>query len=125
MSVISFRLEEIPDLTLTKYQSLADTGVDGVLKRHESFLRQWHGICTECSASFHLLYTYRPAETAGHRMGVYLMLQGKDAALLQMEPLLHKSPLNDFFHFHPAAPPEADFPAWRYPDQARASGVGL
>lgn len=111
MSVISFRLEEIPDLTLTKYQSLADTGVDGVLKRHESFLRQWHGICTECSASFHLLYTYRPAETAGHRMGVYLMLQGKDAALLQMEPLLHKSPLNDFFHFHPAAPPEADFPA--------------
>lgn len=37
MGVACFQLEQIPDLSLNKYQSLADTGIEGVLKRHESF----------------------------------------------------------------------------------------
>lgn len=111
MSVISFRLEEIPDLSLTKYQSLADTGVEGVLKRHESFLRQWHGLCMECSASFHLLYTYLPSEPTGQRLGVYFLLQGEAAVLRQLETLLQKSPLSDFFHFSSEFPPEVSFSA--------------
>lgn len=111
MAIISFKLDKIPDLSLTKYQSLADTGVDGVLKRHESFLRQWHGICTECAASFHLLYIYRPSEPAGYRLGVYFLLQGNGEALPQMQPLLQKSPLSDFFELLPESPPEASFRA--------------
>ena len=42
MGVICFEVDTIPDLSLNKYQTLADTGIEGVLKRHESFLSQWH-----------------------------------------------------------------------------------
>lgn len=97
MSISYFQIDQIPDLSLNKYQSLSDTGIEGVLKRHESFLRQWHGICMECGASFHLLYCYLPSEPIGQRLKVYFLLQGNDAVLQILEPLLKKSPLSDFF----------------------------
>lgn len=97
MGIRCFQITQIPDLSLNKYQSLADTGIEGVLKRHENFLRQWHGICTESSTSFHLLYCYLPFEPIGQRLKVYFLIQGDNIELL--EPLLFKSPLSDFFVF--------------------------
>lgn len=92
MSIVSFQLDQIPDLSLSKYQSLADTGIEGVLKRHESFLRQWHGICSESSTSFHLLYTYLPEKPVGQRLKVFFLIQGKEEEICMTEPLLQKSP---------------------------------
>lgn len=97
MSIICFRIAQIPDLSLSKYQSLADTGIEGVLKRHESFLRQWHGICSESATSFHLLYVYLPSDPIGQRLKVYFFIQGNNNNLQLVEPLLQKSPLSDFF----------------------------
>lgn len=99
MGISCFQITQIPDLSLNKYQSLADTGIDGVLKRHENFLRQWHGICTESSTSFHLLYCYLPTEPIGQRLKVYFLIQGNPMELRMLEPLLNKSPLSDFFVF--------------------------
>ena len=36
-----FELDKIPDLSLSKYMSLDEAGVDGVLKKQSSFLRQF------------------------------------------------------------------------------------
>lgn len=77
MGVLCFQIEQIPDLSLNKYQSLSDTGIQGVLKRHESFLRQWYGICYESSTSFHLLYAFVPEEAIGERLKLYFILQGE------------------------------------------------
>lgn len=99
VSISCFQIDQIPDLSLNKYQSLADTGIDGVLKRHESFLRQWHGICAESATSFHLLYCYLPTEPTGQRLKAYFLIQGNDTELRMLEPLLRKSPLSDFFRF--------------------------
>lgn len=109
MSIACFQLEQIPDLSLNKYQSLADTGIEGVLKRHENFLRQWHGICTESSSSFHLLYTYLPTEPIGQRLKVFFLIQGNENELHMIEPLLKKSPLSDFFEFKKAKLPYVRF----------------
>lgn len=109
MSIVCFQLNHIPDLSLNKYQSLADTGIEGVLKRHESFLRQWHGICTESCCSFHLLYTYLPTEQIGQRLKAFFLLQGNDNALCMIEPLLKKSPLSDFFELKKGELPRSHF----------------
>lgn len=109
MGLLSFQLTKIPDLSLNKYQSLADTGVDGVLKRHESFLRQWHGICAESALSFHLLYMYLPSDSVGRRLNAYFLIQGADDALRLVEPLLAKSPLSDFFTLQRAEVPQIVF----------------
>lgn len=98
-------MDQIPDLSLNQYQSLADTGIEGVLKRHENFLRQWHGIGIEGSISFHLLYCYIPSEPIGQRLKVYFLIQGDKTKLSLIEPLLEKSPLSEFFHFKKATPP--------------------
>lgn len=111
MGLLSFQLTKIPDLSLNKYQSLADTGVDGVLKRHENFLRQWHGICAESALSFHLLYIYLPSDSVGQRLKAYFLIQGADDALHLVEPLLAKSPLSDFFTLQRAEIPHVIFDA--------------
>ena len=41
-----FKIDKIPDLSLNKYSSLSETGIDGILERHTSFLRQWSSITT-------------------------------------------------------------------------------
>ena len=97
MSILCYGLKQIPDLTLNKYQSLADAGIEGVLKRHNSFLRQWHGICIESNTSIHLLYTYLPSEPIGEQLKVFFLIQGDADALQLVKPLLTRSPLSDFF----------------------------
>lgn len=99
MGVLCFEIEKIPDLSLNKYQCLADTGIEGVLKRHENFLRQWHGIGIESSTSFHLLYVFLPSEPMGLRLKSFFIIQGSGKELEMVEPLLKKSPLSDFFAF--------------------------
>ncbi|MBR5509864.1 MAG: ATP-binding protein [Lachnospiraceae bacterium] len=98
MGIVCLQLEQIPDLTLNRYQSMSDTGVEGVLKRHENFLRQWHGIGMESATSFHLLYLYLPSERIGQRLKVFFFIQGEEHRLQLVVPLLQKSPLSEFFH---------------------------
>ena len=99
MGILCFQVDQIPDLSLNKYQSLADTGIEGVLKRHENFLRQWHGICNESSTSFHLLYMFVPSEPIGKRLKLFFVLQGNLEELGMIQPLLKSSPLSDFYEF--------------------------
>lgn len=109
MSIICYQIDQIPDLSLIKYQSLADTGIEGLLRRHENFLRQWHGICVESLASFHLLYVYIPTETIGKRLKLFFMLQGSSNELEMIQPLLKKSPLSDFYEFKQTSLPNISF----------------
>ena len=109
MKIHTFTLNSIPDLSLNKYQVLEDTGIQGVIKRHESFLRQWHGICMESDSCFHLLYLYLPDEMIGQRLKVYFIVQSdlldRKTALL----LLRNSPLSDFFKFREGTLPNHRF----------------
>ncbi len=111
MEILCFQVDQIPDLSLNKYQSLADTGIEGVLKRHENFLRQWHGICSESMTSFHLLYMYLPSEAIGKRLKLFFVLQGNAKELKMIEPLLKSSPLSEFYSFKLAKLPSVKFDA--------------
>lgn len=111
MGLLIFQIKQIPDLSLNKYQSLADTGIEGVLSRHSSFLRQWHGICTESGTSFHLLYLFLPNKEIGSRLKLYFIIQGDVRALENVKPLLKNSPLSDFYEFSEAKLPEVYFKA--------------
>ncbi len=111
MGYICFQVDQIPDLSLNKYQSLADSGVKGVLKCHENFLRQWHGICIESSTSFHLIYVFIPSEPVGKRLKLYFILQGDDENINIIKPLLKSSPLSVFYEFIESELPEIEFKA--------------
>lgn len=94
-----FKVTHIPDLSLSKYQTLAETGVEGVLERHRAFLRQWHRICLLNRLSMHLLILFDPALSKGQRLEVFLILQGEAENLQGIAPFLRFSPLSDYFEF--------------------------
>ncbi len=112
MAVLSFKIVQIPDLTLHKYQSLSDTGIEGVLKRHSDFLRQWHGIGLATGASFHLLYCFDNSKEKGERLSLYFLIQSNDEETLTLlKPIVHKNPLSDFYNFIECELPSMEFAA--------------
>ncbi len=112
MAFLVFKIEKIPDLSLNKYQTLANTGVEGVLKRHNDFLRQWHGVGLATGASFHLLYSFDNTKSKGNRLNLFFFIQAKNEDTLALvRPLVHKSPLSDFYSFTECELPKYIFKA--------------
>ena len=111
MPAAVYGLRTLPDLSLVKYQSLADSGVAGVLKRHATFLRQWHGICLELSLSLHLLYAYLPENPVGNRLKVFLVLQGEEDSLRVAHPFIFQTALSELYDLARAELPRVSFGA--------------
>ena len=109
MSYLAFEICEIPDLTLVKYQSLAENGVGGALSKHDVFLRQWHGICLELNLSMHLLYLFDINAQQGYRLRSFFILQGEGEPLSAAELLVNNGPLSPYFAFTKTSIPDARF----------------
>ena len=99
MDKAMFRISCLPDLSLAKYETLSDTGVEGVLERHGAFLRQWNRICFLNNVSMHLLFTFTPTLEAGRRLELFLALQGELDNLEAVSHVLPHSPLSDYYRF--------------------------
>ena len=92
-----FDIEKIPDLSLTKYMSLDESGVDGVLNKHCSFLRQLNRKGILSKVFFHLLYTYNPDAAKGKKLNISLVASGNEDALLHTKELIQNSALSPFY----------------------------
>ena len=97
-----YRLTQIPDLTLNKYASLEETGVDGVLEKHNAFLRQLNRMGIVSGLSYHLFYFYLKPKDAGkdspgHRLQVYFMVRGEEEVMKNASAFVKASPLADFY----------------------------
>jgi hypothetical protein len=103
MERVVFRVRELPDLSLAKYETLSESGVAGVIERHADFLRQWNKICLLNQVSIHLLYTFDPQLEVGKRMGISLILQGGDKTSVEtLARILPFSPLAEYYQFEKA-----------------------
>ena len=112
-------LESIPDLTLSKYASLDESGVGGVLSHHSTFWRQMNrrGLL-EAGDAFHLFYEYDPARPQGKRLQIGIRFDSADAADAgYLKETIHSSPLAAFFDFEeggaprkPGRPDKGTFP---------------
>ena len=104
MESVYYILETIPDLTLSKYASLDESGVDGVLSHHRTFWRQMNrrGLL-DSQEAFHLFYEYDPKRVQGERLrvGIRFDLAGsKESGYLR--ETLASSPLSPFYELHEA-----------------------
>ena len=98
MAYCFFELEKIPDLTLTKYMSFDESGVEGVLKKHNSFLRQLNRKGLLSRVFFHLLYTYNPMATKGNKLSVSLISSGTCEALFLAKELIQNSSISQYYN---------------------------
>ena len=97
MAYAYYGVAELPDLNLSKYQTLAETGVDGVLQCQCGFLRLWNRICALHGLSMHFLLRYDPAKPSGNRLDIGILLQGAQPKLDAVSALMEASPLRDYY----------------------------
>ena len=97
MAYLCFSLDSVPDLSLSKYSSLDECGVDGVLKKTSSFLRQLNRKGILSKVFFHLLYIYVPEALNGQRLKVLFIASGKEDMLLHTRELVQNSAVSTFY----------------------------
>lgn len=96
MESILYQIKRIPDLTLSKYSALDESGVDGVLKKHLAFLRQIHRQALDSNEIIHWIYEYNPSENKGNRLKIYLKFDS-DKVNKYADNLIKNSPLAPYF----------------------------
>ena len=96
MPSLYYEVKRIPDLTLSKYSALDEGGVEGVLKKHESFLRQIHRKGLLNQEIIRWIYEYNPSAPKGQRMKIIIKFDGKNASDY-MQSFIGSSPLAPYF----------------------------
>lgn len=76
--MLVYKVKHIPDLTLSKYQVFADSGIDGVLDCQTQFLKQLYRVALLGNISIHFFVEYNPKKKAGSKMDIYLCFCGED-----------------------------------------------
>jgi hypothetical protein len=101
-----YRIESIPDLSLSKYSSLAGKGVDGVLDKHLAFLRMWNRKGSLSGISVHLFYVFNGRNCCdyednmeGSKLEVIFLVRGKEEKMKNVPQLVSSSPLSEYFAF--------------------------
>ena len=98
MAYLCFNLDSIPDLSLSKYSSLDESGVEGVLKKTNNFLRQLNRKGILSKTRFHILYIYDPDAIKGQRLKIFFISSGKEAAMLEStREIVHNSAISAFY----------------------------
>lgn len=95
-----YRLCSVPDLTLNKYGSLSDSGVEGALTQHNSFLRQWELTSSSLQIDIEYCCCFDPERKEGDQLQFYLGFSLPDSSVSKVvESLVLASPLKAFFAF--------------------------
>lgn len=105
MPSLYYEVKRIPDLTLSKYSALDEGGVEGVLKKHEAFLRQIHRKGLLNKEIIRWIYEYNPSAPKGQRMKIIIKFDGKNASDY-MQSFIESSPLAPYFDLVQVFPEE-------------------
>lgn len=70
--MLIYSINKIPDLTLSKYQSFADTGIDGMLHAQTQFIKQIYRIAILYEIDIHFIFNYDTARAAGMKLKIFI-----------------------------------------------------
>ena len=90
-------IENLPDMTMSKYQALAESDVGGLLNLEKMFLRQWAAICELYDLTLHLFISYNREKAEGKQLDIFLVFCGEDESLANVEQILKGSSLREYF----------------------------
>ena len=96
MPSLYYEVRRIPDLSLSKYSALDESGVNGVLKKHEAFLRQIHRKGLLGKEIIRWIYEYNPSAPKGKRMKIVLKFDCSEVSDY-MQSFIGSSPLAPYF----------------------------
>lgn len=102
MFYLLFQVNNLPDLTLTKYSVFEGSGVEDVQDKHGVFLRQLHQLGHRFGVFFHLLYIYNPDKNIakGNHLQIILYATADTAEKLNgVKEFIETSALSVYYNF--------------------------
>lgn len=115
--MLIYLLKSIPDLSLSKYQAFADSGIEGMLEAQTQFIRQLYRVALNGKINVHIYYDYNPLEKAGNKLKVYCMFSAdseKERDLEGIQKVVKASGLFDYYKFHEVSINEININSFRY-----------
>lgn len=76
--MLIYQIDKIPDLTLSKYQVFAESGIDGLLESQTQFIKSLQKIALLGNIGIHIFFMYEPTELAGQRLKIFLTFSNID-----------------------------------------------
>lgn len=74
--MLIYEVKRLPDLSLSKYQVFADSGINGMLEVQTQFIKQLHKVLMLKNVNAHFLFQYSPKRKSGNRLKIYLFFSG-------------------------------------------------
>lgn len=101
--MLIYEIKNIPDLTLSKYQVFADSGIDGMLEAQLQFIKQLYRVALLGNIHIHFIYDYDPKRRAGMKLCIYLVFSGNEKDkdyYLKLRKIIAASNISGYFQFH-------------------------
>ncbi|MCI6997023.1 MAG: DUF87 domain-containing protein [Eubacterium sp.] len=96
-----YYIKKIPDLTLSKYQVFADSGIDGLLNCQTQFIRQLHRVALLGHIGIHFFIEYDPDRLPGAKLNICLGFSGvddDDSYYNKLQKVIQSSEVSRFFY---------------------------
>ncbi len=101
--MLIYEIKSIPDLTLSKYQVFADSGIDGMLQAQLQFIKQLYRVSLLGKIHIHFIYDYDPKRKAGQKLSIYIIFSGNEydqSYYLKLRKIVDSSSISKYFQFH-------------------------
>lgn len=95
-----YSVNKIPDLSLSKYQAFADSGIEGMLEAQTQFIRQLYRVAINGNINIHMYYIYNPDMQLGEKLKIYLAFSSKEEDvqwMLKVQKVIKSSGLYEYY----------------------------
>lgn len=99
--MLVYEVKSLPDLSLSKYQVFADSGIDGMLEAQTQFIKQLHRVLMLGKVNAHILFQYSPKRRAGNRLRIFLFFTSENtdsAYFTRLKQIVCASGISNYFH---------------------------
>ncbi len=103
MYYLCFKVNKIPDLTMTKYSTYDISGIDGLKEKHGVFIRQLYRLGYASGVYFHLMYVYDPSpelQKGQHLDIIFYATSESSEGLRRIREFITTSVLSSFYEFY-------------------------
>lgn len=100
--MLEYYIQSIPDLTLSRYEVFADSGIDGMIEAQTQFIRQLYRAALLGNVSIHFLFDYDPDRPDGKKIKIRLLFRTptkNQAYLDKLRKLVSSSGISEYFRF--------------------------
>ncbi len=100
--MLIYEVKSLPDLTLSKYQVFADSGIEGMLEAQLQFIKQLYRAALLGGIHTHFIYEFDKNRSAGKKLNIYVVFAGNKentSYYPKLRKIVNASNISSYFKF--------------------------